>query len=107
MKLIHWATLASLAVGMAVPTLGGLAAKPLPARQRHQAARIEQGERKGGITEREEKQLKKREARLARQTRHARKSGGKLTAAERARMERRYNRLSRDIHKQAHDKQRR
>nr|MDQ2688100.1 hypothetical protein [Armatimonadota bacterium] len=75
------------------------------ARLHHQNARIEQGEKSGSLTNREAERLEARDARLHRQEARLRRSGDKLTVAERERLQREENRNSRAIYHQKHDKQ--
>ena len=75
------------------------------ARERRQQQRIRQGERDGELTRREAERLEAREARIRVEEAYARRSGGGLSAAERARLERELNRSSKDIYRQKHDGQ--
>ena len=77
----------------------------IEARQRHQNARIEQGERSGALTWRESERLERQEARIERQEDRYRRSGGEFTRAERARIQRELNVESRRIYRQKHDAQ--
>ena len=79
--------------------------KGIEARQRHQNARIERGERTGALTYRESERLERQEARIERQEDRYRYSGGRFTAAERARIQRELNRESRRIYREKHDGQ--
>ena len=54
-----------------------------------------------GINARQQRE----QARIRVQEAYARRSGGELTAAERARIERQLNQASRDIYRQKHDRQ--
>jgi len=78
--------------------------KGIEARQRYQNARIEQGERSGALTWRESERLEHQEARIERQEDHYRRSGGRFTAAERARIQRELNMESRRIYREKHDR---
>ena len=77
----------------------------IEARQRHQMARIEQGERSGALTYREAERLERQEARIERQEDRFRTSGGQFTPRERAKIQRELNRESRQIYRQKHDGQ--
>ena len=59
------------------------------------------------MTPRETSRLERREANLNRKIRADRKSGGGLSARERVDINRRQNRLSKDIRRQKHDAQKR
>ena len=76
-------------------------------RERHQQRRIRQGVRSGELTRRETERLQAEEAKIRVDEAFARRSGGELTAKERARIERELNRASKDIYKQKHDEQER
>jgi hypothetical protein len=76
-------------------------------RQARQQARIGRGIASGALTPREAVRLERREAAIARQERCMRATGGVLTRRERAALNTRLNRLSRDIRRQTHDRQRR
>ena len=77
------------------------------ARQQQQQSRIRQGVRSGELTRREAARLAAEQARIQMHEAYARRSGGALTARERARIERAQNRASRDIYRQKHDAQKR
>jgi hypothetical protein len=77
------------------------------ARERRQEQRIRQGVRSGELTRRETERLQAEEAKIRVDEAFARRSGGELTAKERARIERELNRASKDIYKQKHDEQER
>lgn len=79
--------------------------RSINARQRHQQQRIRQGIRNEELTRREAIRLEQRQARIAINERYARRSGGKFTARERARIQRQQNRASRSIYRQKHDRQ--
>ena len=76
----------------------------IEARQRHQNARIEQGERTGALSYRESERLERQEARIERQEDRFRTSGGRFTARERAQIQRELNRESRRIYREKHDR---
>ena len=72
-------------------------------RQVRQQQRIAEGIENGSLTPRETARLETREARLNRQIRRDRRSGGGLTAAERRQINRQQNRLSRQIYRAKHN----
>jgi hypothetical protein len=72
-------------------------------RQDRQQDRIAQGVGSGQLTPRETARLEGREANLNRTIRRDRRSGGGLSTQERRQINRRQDRLSRDIHRQKHD----
>ena len=74
-------------------------------REHHEQVRIRQGERSGELTRREAERLEAEQARIRVNEAYARRSGGELTAKERARLERELNKASRDIYRQKHDGQ--
>jgi len=80
-------------------------AQGINARRENQRDRIQQGVRSGSLTRRETRYLNRREARIARSERHDRRSGGHLTAAERANIQRRLNGESRAIYRDKHNGQ--
>ncbi len=75
-------------------------------RQHHQDQRIKQGVRSGELTRAETRELA-RERREIRQEERAYKSDGKLTPEERKDLHQDLNALSKDIHEQKHDDERR
>ena len=79
--------------------------KSLNARQAEQRRRIEQGKKSGELTRAESLRLRAREAQTRRQEARYRASGGRLTPAERARLQRDLNHDSKAIHGQKHDSQ--
>ena len=74
-------------------------------RQQRQQHRIEQGMRRGNLTQREAKRLKRGHMNLRREIARA-KADGVITRAERARIARLQNMQSRHIWRQRHDRQR-
>jgi hypothetical protein len=76
------------------------------ARQHRQAERIRQGVRSGELTKSETQQLNQ-ERRGIRQEERADKADGKLTAAERKDLHQDLNNLSKDIHTEKHDAEKR
>jgi len=84
--------------------------KPLTIQQRKhdQQARIRQGVKSGELTKSEAKHLEKREHALKKEEREMRKeNGGKLTAADRAKLNRQQNHMSKEIYKDKHNKHKR
>ena len=75
------------------------------ARQAEQQKRIRQGVRSGQLTATERRRIKAREAAIHRQEVRYRLSHGKLSVAERARLERELNQTSRAIYGNKHDYQ--
>jgi len=73
-------------------------------RQASQQDRIAQGVKSGELTGREAKTLERKEARVAEIERRM-KSDGKLSASERAKLQRELDLLSKEIHHQKHDAQ--
>jgi uncharacterized membrane protein YebE (DUF533 family) len=96
-------------VGALAMTLAGLAmAQPstpnLDKREAQQQQRIDQGVASGQLNAKETNRLDKREAKLA-ANEAAAKSDGKVTRAERRKLQREAHRDSRAIHHQKHDGQ--
>jgi hypothetical protein len=73
-------------------------------REHNQQERIHQGIKSGELTRRETIRLEKEEAKIRVNEKFA-KSDGKVTAAERARLEKELNKASKDIYQQKHDNQ--
>ncbi|MFN7924881.1 MAG: hypothetical protein U0Q16_32580 [Bryobacteraceae bacterium] len=85
---------------------GVMCAADRPAvRQRNQQARIAQGVRSGELTRPEARRLERQEAQLHREIVRDRVDGGGLSLAERAKIERQQNAMSRRIWNQKHDAQ--
>lgn len=74
-------------------------------RERRQERRIRGGVRSGELTRREAARLQRQQAQLRAREARARRSGGRFTARERARIRRGENRTSRRIYRQKHDRQ--
>lgn len=85
----------------------GLGAQTIVERQHSQQHRIQQGARSGQLTRLEAARLQSRAADLARGIHRDRIDGGGLTPAERLRIDKRQDALSRDIFRESHDRQRR
>ena len=75
-------------------------------REHNQQARIKQGVKSGELTKREAVKLEKEQAKI-RVEEKAMKADGKVTAAERAKLQYDQNKASKRIYKQKHDKQER
>jgi uncharacterized membrane protein YebE (DUF533 family) len=96
-------------VGLLAITLAGLSmAQPatpnLDKREAQQQQRIDQGVASGQLNAKETNRLEKREAKLA-ANEAAAKSDGKVTRAERRKLQHESHRDSRAIHRQKHDGQ--
>ena len=77
-------------------------------RKRMQQARIRQGEKSGQLTRGETRHVEKQEHALNREEREMRaKDGGKLTAQDRAKLNRQQNHLSKEIYKDKHNNRKR
>ncbi|HEY7183860.1 MAG TPA: hypothetical protein VIC84_20680 [Blastocatellia bacterium] len=74
-------------------------------REHNQQQRIRQGIRSGELTRVEAARLEKQEAQIRLNEAIARRSGGKFTPRERARIQHQLNRESRNIYRQKHDNQ--
>jgi len=74
-------------------------------REARQQHRINRGVRSGRITAAERYRLERQQYRTRREEARYRHSGGRLTRSERYRLERRLNRTSRSIYRQRHDRQ--
>lgn len=97
--------LLSLAVmAIAAPAMAQVNDTRIEQRQQNQERRIEQGVNSGTLTPREENRLRRGEQRIE-NTQNRAEADGKLTAAERARIERQQNVESRRIARQKHDLQ--
>lgn len=73
-------------------------------RQQNQQTRIREGVASGEVTRAEAKKLRA-EQRNIRRTEHRAEADGTVTDRERARLQRKQNRASRDISRQKHDRQ--
>jgi hypothetical protein len=73
-------------------------------RKENQQDRIAQGVKSGELTPRETSNLERKEAGLNREERNMREdNGGKLTAADKAKLTRQQNKLSRNIYRDKHN----
>ena len=93
---------AAVLAALSVPAMAGT--PRLDAREHNQRQRIAQGVRSGELTRPETRRLIAGERRLHRHERYA-KSDGVVTPAERARLQRNANRMSKRIYRQKHDPQ--
>ncbi len=98
------AILVTLLLGASAPLFAG--APGVDQRQANQRARIVDGVRSGELTRPETRRLVRGERKLHRQERRV-KADGEVTAGERARLQRNASRMSKRIHRQKHDRQRR
>ena len=73
-------------------------------RQRNQQKRIGEGVEKGQLTPRETEKLEKQEGNLNKEIRHDRKTGGGLSKKERRQIDKKQDKLSREIYREKHDK---
>lgn len=81
-----------------------LGAQTVPERKENQQDRIAQGVKSGQLTAGETSRLESREAHINRETSRDRAAnGGRLTPAERARVNRQQNRTSRAIYRDKHN----
>jgi len=100
MKLQILALTAALAVAGALPA----AAQTLDQRQQHQEQRIDQGVRSGALTPHEARRLEVRRHRIAVQEHRMReRQGGRLTVAQRHRLNHELNHSSREIARLKHN----
>ena len=97
-------TLAMTAGSMAFAQAPAPATPNLDKREANQQKRINQGAASGQLNAKEANRLDKREAKLAADE-SAAKADGKITRAERLKLQREANRDSAAIHRQKHDKQ--
>ena len=94
---------AAFAQAPAAPA-GPLATPKIDQRQANQEKRIDQGIASGALTSKEAARLDKRETRIEADQLTA-KADGKVTHAERRKLNREENRASRAIHRQKHNAQ--
>jgi hypothetical protein len=93
---------AAFLTAMAMPAMAGTPG--LDAREQNQRERIAQGVRSGELTRPETQRLVRGEVRLHRHERIA-KADGVVTGAERLRLQKNANRMSKRIYVQKHDPQ--
>ncbi|MBI5085537.1 MAG: hypothetical protein HZB13_13170 [Acidobacteria bacterium] len=88
---------------LATVSTGLIWAQSIPQREHNQRQRIEQGVRSGSLTPAETARLAREERAAHRQTMIDRRDGGVFTPAERARAQRRLDRISGDIARLKHN----
>lgn len=94
-------TLSTLLTGSAFAQVTG---QSIQQRKENQQARIAQGVRSGALTRGETRNLESRERSVNREERAMRRTGGgRLTAADKAALTRRQNRISRSIYRDKHN----
>jgi uncharacterized membrane protein YebE (DUF533 family) len=104
MKLLYVAAAFVLAC-VALSALAQTESTPrIDKRQANQERRIEQGQKKGQLTEKEAARLEKGQARVQKMEERA-AADGKVTKKERARIEKAQDRQSKKIYRERHDKQ--
>lgn len=95
--------LGALLAPIAAQAAPNFANKPINARLHHAQKRIDNGVRTGRLTPLQAAKLERREARIRNQEAAFRQAnGGKLTLAERTRLDKETKHLSRAIHRQTH-----
>ena len=102
--LITTVALALSTAAMAQAPTSATATPRLDKREANQQQRIDQGVASGQLTAKETNNLDKREAKLAADEAAA-KSDGKVTRAERRKLQHEANHTSKAIYRQKHDKQ--
>ena len=94
--------IAVLSLTLSLPALAG----EVDRRENRQQARIVQGVKSGELTHKEAAKLEKREAKINAEVQRDRAmNGGKLTPAERTKINAEQNRASRAIYREKHDRQ--
>jgi hypothetical protein len=96
------ATLFSAAVITQARNMSGQTTPSVDRRERRQGRRIRHGVRSGSLTRREAGRVAAQQARIRRHERRA-KADGRVTARERASIQRRENRASRNIYRKKHN----
>ncbi len=105
-KMAFGCTAAAVAMAGTLLLTGSAQAGTIKKRAENQQDRIAQGIQSGQLTAHETVRLEKKEARLNHEVKDMRQdNGGKLTDAEKAKINRQQNRLSGDIYRQKHDGQ--
>ena len=105
-KIFRFALVPALALGLLAGVAGTSEAARADRRQGRQATRIHRGVAEGSLTKTETASLLHQQARIQATKRRAR-ADGKVTQAERRRIQRKQNAASRDIAKKKHNKRRR
>lgn len=96
------ATLLSTTVITLARSTSGQVTPSIDRRERRQSRRIRQGVRSGSLTRREARNVAAQQARIRAHERRAR-SDGRVTARERASIQRQENRASRNIYRKKHN----
>ena len=97
--------LASFAIGALLST--GAFAEQVKNREERQQERINEGVESGELTKKEAVKLEAAEAKLHQEIKENRQDGPGLTPKERAKIQKKQNKMSKKIYKQKHDKQKR
>jgi hypothetical protein len=106
LAVFSFATAAALAQTSPTPTQPAVTGKSIQQRKANQQKRVGEGLENGSLTAGEAAKIEKKEKRLNAEERDMREdNGGKLNAADKARLTRQQNQLSKDIYKQKHDAQ--
>lgn len=105
MNNVNFVTAAALAALVSLPAAAQTSTPRIDQRQANQERRIQEGVRSGQITPREEQRLRAEQARIRKAEAKA-AADGKVTAKERARIEKMQDRASKNIERERHDKQR-
>lgn len=92
-----------LTITFAAAFCGTVAAQSIPQRQQNERERIRQGVRSGELTKGEAEALHRQQQSIHSQVQRDRVDGGGMTAAERARAQKRLNHASKDIYRLKHN----
>lgn len=106
LAVFSFAAAAALAQTTTTPTPPAATGKTIQQRKANQQKRVGEGLENGSLTAGEANKIEKKEKGLNAEERDMREdNAGKLTAADKAKLNRQQNRLSKDIYKQKHDAQ--
>ncbi|HKW74028.1 MAG TPA: hypothetical protein VJN64_00760 [Terriglobales bacterium] len=106
LAVFSFAAAAALAQTPTAPTKPAATGKTIQQRKANQQKRVGEGVENGSLTAGEAAKVEKKEERLNGEERDMREdNGGKLTTADKAKLTRQQNQLSKDIYKQKHDAQ--
>ena len=106
LAVFSFAAAAALAQTTTTPTPPAATGKTIQQRKANQQKRVGEGLENGSLTAGEANKIEKKEKGLNAEERDMREdNAGKLTAADKAKLNRQQNRLSKDIYKQKHDTQ--
>jgi tellurite resistance protein len=94
----------ALVMALSIPAYADNSTPALDKREANQKMRIEQGEKSGALTPKESEKLERNEAKLEKHEAVA-KADGKVTPAERKRLNKEANKNSKKIHKKKHNAQ--